>query len=354
MVRVARLSLWLCLLLVGCFRANADEAALRVDFDNFIWFRDDDLLQAIARAVPGFTGTLGETDPRLPLVVAALEARLASRALPGHVEVRLAADELTGGLVQRFRVTGADVVLCSVDVSGASAIPSALLREPLEPLIGENFSRAQFSKALVSGPIALLQRKGYAAAAVSELTLAPTAASDRCRGVKASAALRQGVAFKIAKPRWAGNRALTTTQLDATLPKDLNELADPAAMSVVSGQLRALYGALGHVDVRYKIDRQLQPQPPLLQLVIRVDEGPVFRMGRLTISGLDPASTRDLEQQWPVKPGTRYDERVLERFEHLLAASVKKRRGDGKTVFLQALKQPDRARAVVDVTLIVQ
>lgn len=353
-MRVARL----LLLVIGLGPLSSAWAAtdvpLRVSFDNFIWSRDEELLQAIARSIPGFEGTLTEADPRLPLAVAALDAYLAARELPGHVEVRMAADELAGGLVHRFRVTGTDVLLCSVVVSGASAVPPATLREPLESLIGQPFSRAQFSKALVSGPVALLQRQAYAAASVRDLTLTPTASNDRCRGVNAAATLQQGVLFKVAKPRWTGHRVLTSAQLDAALPKDLKQLAAPDALSAVSGQLRMLYGALGHVDVRYSVDRQLQQQPPVLQLVIGVDEGPAFRMGRLTISGLDPSLAREWQSRWPVKPGTLYNERVLERFEHLLAGAVKKRRGDGKTVFLQALKHPDRGRGIVDVTLIVQ
>lgn len=191
-------------------------------------------------------------------------------------------------------------------------------------------------------------------AALTRLEVTPLPASDPCRGVSARATVSPGPVFQVLKPRWRGNRVIPTARLEAMLPADVSGLASPQGLSQLGGALRMLYGERGHVDVSYRAERQILQAPPRLQLVIVIDEGPVFAMGRLTIEGIDPELAQRWVAKFPLPPGSRYDERALERFEQELAAAVQEHRGNRDTVMMQALKHPNRRTAIVDITLAIR
>ena len=69
-----------------------------VVFDNFIWFTDDQLMEAVRREVPAFTGRAPGTGKMIEAITRALQQLLTENKIPGTVEY-LASQDMGGRLL---------------------------------------------------------------------------------------------------------------------------------------------------------------------------------------------------------------------------------------------------------------
>lgn len=84
---------------------------------------------------------------------------------------------------------------------------------------------------------------------------------------------------------------------------------ETAAMSEIGkGILRVLdrLKEQGHMKASYKAMRRILEDRQAVELVVDVDPGPVYTMGRLEIRGLDLESEPVIRKMWAIKPGEPY------------------------------------------------
>jgi outer membrane protein assembly factor BamA len=86
-------------------------------------------------------------------------------------------------------------------------------------------------------------------------------------------------------------------------------IGETAAMSEIGkGILRVLdrLKEQGHMKASYKAMRRILEDRQAVELVVDVDPGPVYTMGRLQIKGLDLESEPVIRKMWAIKPGEPY------------------------------------------------
>jgi outer membrane protein assembly factor BamA len=342
---------WLVLIASSVF---ASSPRYPIEFDNFVGL-DEALLRAeLVRRIPSFDGLLAERDPLLGQVLAVLQTALQQRGVSPRIESTVA-ESLSGGdqLVHRFRLTGPDRMLCRIQFTGVEAQLASQLTQAVRRVIDQPYSRAALAHELQQGALPRLRGLRYLQAEFFEPQLTKSTRTG-CAGYDAAIAVALGASFRAARPIWRGNQAISSAALDALLPTDLDTLIAPDRLSSLLAEVRTLYGTKGYADAQFKLDRQLDLTANTQQLTISILEGPVFRVDRFAIQGLDDPLRQRLEKEFPLAAGDQYDAAALERYQLYLAGQVKLARGpESGRVFLQVLKQPHHDRKLIDITIVV-
>src|SRR5262245_12165791 len=64
----------------------ARSQAIPCVFDNFVWFKDQEIVDEIRKDLPSFDGTAPESGDSINKILSALERMLKKKGLPGQVE----------------------------------------------------------------------------------------------------------------------------------------------------------------------------------------------------------------------------------------------------------------------------
>ncbi len=99
------------------FQVADAEKFLPAAFENFVWFSESELLDALHQAVPLFNGQMPASGGMSDEVNAALTKLLASRGLPSEVSYMLAAEFGQLPSAYKFKVANANLKIKDVNVS---------------------------------------------------------------------------------------------------------------------------------------------------------------------------------------------------------------------------------------------
>ena len=283
-----------------------------VVFDNFVWFTNDELFAAIKRAVPSFNGTVPDAGTAADVIQQTLQDLLKERHLGGAVEH---APSQTGSKLEHlFHVTGVPIPICKLHFPGAKNVSEEKLVMSSRQLTNADYSRQSaiaFSEFILK-PI--YREAGQLRAQFAE-PLPKLADTTDCKGgVDLNIPVAEGPIFLWNKTEWTGNEALTASDLDGALGMKNGEVAN--AVRIEKG-LRAVvkrYGRTGHLKASIDAKQELDDAASRVSYKIAVKEGPQFKMGTLTIKGLEEADVTSLEARWKLKNGEVFDDTYPGRF----------------------------------------
>ena len=109
-------------------------------FENFVWFTDDDLRTALQRRVPLFQQLLPIAGNLPERVSEALQALLTEKQFPGRVDFLRKEDELDGALIAiDYRVEEVSIRIRSAEFPGASPEQTSLLTTAARRLTGAEY-----------------------------------------------------------------------------------------------------------------------------------------------------------------------------------------------------------------------
>src|SRR3989454_9147271 len=112
-----------------------------VYFDNFPWFTDSALGDAIRAKFPFFDGTLPEAGAAVDQAVDAVKELLASRGVQGSLEHTVIANPSGEGNVQEIRIEGAALQIAKLEFSDPSLKDSKAVQQHLSEILGKPYSR---------------------------------------------------------------------------------------------------------------------------------------------------------------------------------------------------------------------
>jgi outer membrane protein assembly factor BamA len=276
-------------------------------FDNIIWMTDAEFAAELARHVPGFNGTAVEGGVANDFIASAAERVLEGRGIRGRVEVTPRMNTRTGETTFALAVrdTGTSMRVCEIRVPGARAINERTLLG-----LGDGFTGAEYSKATLTAFAngTLLQayrERGFWAARFEPPAATP--ASGNCSGLSVAIPVAEGIAYTFAGARWVGTSALPTADLDRALNLRAGATADIRRLEDGLRAVNRLYEQRGHLTAAHVARPEFDDTAKAVTFVVDVTEGPQFRMGTLTASGLTERQTRDVTGRWRLKPGEVFD-----------------------------------------------
>jgi outer membrane protein assembly factor BamA len=228
-------------------------------------------------------------------------------------------------------------------VTGASVIPESQLVDAAAELTRRDYSRLYLTE-LANGTLrTMYQQRGYWRAEFRDPIATLGTGPDTCAGVSVTLRVDEGAPYTWDRAEWRGVSAITAKELDAALGFKPGDLADVTKMETGLRQVRGVYRHLGYMQQRSTMTPRPDDATRRLVLDVTIDEGPQFRLGELTITGLSDQDADALRKKWTLKAGDIYDDSFIQQFRKENGTSARR---------LTVEPVIDAARKVIDLKIV--
>jgi outer membrane protein assembly factor BamA len=290
------------------FQVADAERYLPAIFENFVWFSEGELQEAVHQAVPLYTGELPTSGHMSDDVSAALSKVLASRGLPSEISYILSAEFGQLPTAYKFKVTDANLKIHDVTLSGAAHILPEQLEKAVAPLKGSAYLRSDVLTVLEKNLVPVYRQHGYLKFAIAEVK---PKADDR-ELVTVQVSVNEGDQYRLSGFSWSGNTLIPSNELSRRISLKTGDPVNATQLDRDLAQVRKLFGKFGREGVTIKAVPAFGERDVTYNF--EVTEGDLYHMGKLEIQGVDPDQARKLEQGWKLAEGEPYDATYVEQF----------------------------------------
>lgn len=293
-----------------------DAPAVPVAFDNFPWFTEQEMAQAIRSETGLYDGTAPEGGDALDKMKQALQKLLAARGIRGEVSATLLAGPGESGMMQQFRLNGPLVKVGAIEFSDPLPRTDKHIAERLSDITGKPYSRFTLDLFAFEYVRPIYLSRGYLRVhfGAPETRFAGDPRQPSPDTVAVRLTIEAGPVYKWSGATWSGNAAFDNASLDQMTGLAPGDPADGNKIEATWNRLQTEYGKRGYIDA--KID----PQPAFDDAAAKVSyrvaiaEGIQYRVGQMVITGLSLAGERQLLSAWALPRGEVFNKQYYEDF----------------------------------------
>jgi outer membrane protein assembly factor BamA len=322
------------------FQVTDAETFLPAAFENFVWFTDAELQEAVHQAVPLYRGQIPTSGNMSDEVNAALTKLLASKGLPSEVSCMLAAEFGQLPSAYKYKIGNANLKIADVYLSGASHMLPEALAKALAPLKGTAYLRSDVMKVLDKNLTPLYRQHGYLKFAITGLT-PKLEANDQ---VNIEAGVSEGGQYRLGAYTWSGNTLIPGEELSKKISLKAGEPLNAVQLDRDLGQVKKMFGKFGREGVNINLVPAYSGDT--VSYNFQVTEGELYHMGKLEIEGIAPEQAHKLAQGWKLGEGEPYDNTYIHQFLEHTVLKV-----PGKKWEWMTFEQIDDTRKTVNVRL---
>ena len=154
-------------------------------------------------------------------------------------------------------------------------IKSHTYRGQLNEISGEIGERVRFA----------FQKRGYFKVEVAEPTITAEKKDGERELIDVSVGVTEGEGYRLKDIGFSSTDVLPADELRRAFPTADGDIFDREKIAFGLDNLRRLYCTKGYVNFSAVPDAQIDDKERRISLRIDLDEGPVFRVGRLTVRG---------------------------------------------------------------------
>ena len=292
-----------------------DAPSLAVWFDNFPWFTDEELKEALQAAVPLFDGTAPEGGSVLDDISDALQLQIAKAGVHSTVSHVLTTAPGSEERMQQFRVDEQRFVVASIEFGDTLAQSDRGIHTRLPDLVGAPYSRAA---------VALFEfeqvRPVYISHGFLRVRFGPATAKVAGTSLAISAPIDPGPAFTWHAPTWTGNSVLGPLELATLVPLHDGDIADGTKIEHGWQAIDDAYARHGYLDVNLSLVPHFDDAAKTVTYSVAIAEGPQYHMGKLVLTGLSMEGEKRIRTGWKIPEGAVFDRGVYEEF---MASGIK-------------------------------
>jgi outer membrane protein assembly factor BamA len=281
----------------------------RCHFDNFVWFSDKEIADAIKRDMPDFDGSVVVSDFVGEEIKKSLTRLLAEKKIAGEVVY-----ELDQNLSYFFKVKGASLPICEFQLAGAQDELKKQLIEALKPLLKTEYSKSDARLFVNSALVPIYTQRGYLKAAFQAAQPSLSASGACANAVVVTLPVAEGLQYRWNDPVWSSNQAYSAQELNAALKLNQGDVADSMKIEKSWFEVRGVYGKKGYLGVRLKPEPVFDDARRLVTYQVALTEGPQYRMGQVTIAGLPEDEARRVKDAWGLKAGEVFNTSYIDVF----------------------------------------
>ena len=326
-----------------------------VSFDNFPWYTDTEIGDAIRKQVGLFTGEAPGDGTMIDEMTAVIEDLLASHKIKGNVTHQLLATAMGEGMVMQFRLEGAPIRIQSVQFGDAIAANSERLKDRVSDIKGQAYSLFAVEVFENEQIRPLYVAKGLLLAQIGppQLRLIPDPNDPQQTALELSIPISPGPPYSWKGVSWQGNTAVQSASLDGAVELKPGDIADGMKIEGLWQKIESYYGQHGYLDMKLHAEPQFDNAAHQVSYRINITEGPQYRMGDMVITGLSLDAEKRLRQAWQIAPGQIFDDGYYQLHVKILAKPSRDIFGELPVHYNQLgyLLRPDTARRTVDVLL---
>jgi outer membrane protein insertion porin family len=316
--------------------ADADKNKLvPAQFENFVWFTDDELHTALQRSVPLFKQLLPLTGNLTERVSEALQALLTAKQFTGRVDFLRNAEESSDTLnAIVYRVEEVTIRIRNIEFPGASPDQTALLTKAGRRLTGAEYLRSSLAAVAKFDLLPVYLQRGYLKAAFgpsdARVVPQPPAADAQAASelqVDAIVPVTPGRIYATSSVDWKGNSAIAISEVAPLIHMPAGQPADAVRLLRDLESVGKLYRSRGYMTVQVKPDAQFDDEKSTVHYDLNIVEGDLYKMGELEIAGLDTQAKARMQAAWHLREGQPYNADYPKKFvddtEQLLPRAVR-------------------------------
>jgi outer membrane protein assembly factor BamA len=328
----------------------------RCTYDNVVWSSTKELEDFVRSEIPLFDGFAPEGGNLPDEIGSALERFLQQRGVAGHVErVRSGRSIGDPNWEHVYLMNGPVVKIQNVLFEGVKAVDKGLVEKEAKALVGRNYSFVECRTYAEASFLPIYRERGFLRAQVGDpvAQLSKEAHATNEFAIQITYPVKEGLAYDWEGANWSGNQAETSTELDAVLGMKQGEHANGLKLDAGWEAVQAAYGRRGYLEVRVRPEVVYDEANRRVKYHVEVSEGPQYKMGTFSVSGLPSTNADRLKNKWKLKTGDIYNSSYLKEFnEKQLASELPPFRGKPPKIVTKI--QPDRKADTVDVSIQVQ
>jgi len=293
-----------------------DAPLVPVAYDNFPWFTDKELNDALRNVVPFFDGTAPEQGAILDLMNEALEKLLGTRNVKGTIERTLLGRPDSGGMMVQFKVAGASLRVNGLQFGHPLAGEDRRVRERLDDIVGKAYSRFAIEVFLREQVRPVYLERGHLN--VKFGTPEPRFTGNPNRpledNVLVVVPVETGPAYKWGGAEWTGDLAFGPAALNTFLGMMPGEVVNGMKLEAGFDRVRNEYARTGYLDCVINSEAAFDNTGGKVTYRVGVIEGAQYRMGEMVITGLSLAAEKQLLAAWRIAKGQVFDKMYFEDF----------------------------------------
>src|SRR5258707_2830690 len=219
-------------------------------YDNFPWFGDSELHDAIRAQLPFFDGTLPEAGNVVDVASDAIHGLLATHKLDLPVQHQVVGNPLGDGNIQQFTVEGAGLKIASLNFSDAPLAANPVVQQHLSEINGKPYSRTTIDVFLAEQIRPVYLRQGYFKAKLGppEVRLSGPPTAKLPEELPVYVPVAAGDVYHFGDAQWSGNNVISSISLASYLGLKTGVIANGMEMEAALEQIREEYGRRGDLD----------------------------------------------------------------------------------------------------------
>lgn len=282
-------------------------------FDNFIWFTDQELINAVKRDVSDFDGTAMDSDFVIGEIKKSLTRFLREQKISGEVAYDLNQNIIFRRSEHVFKVKDAGLRVCAAQFSGANEeLQKALLKASGEHLNTE-YSKGDSDLFAYAALLPVYKQRGYLKARFQP-SKAKLGVGECAKSAVVMWSVEEGLQYRWEKAIWSGNQSFTAQELDAALRLKPGDVADITKIEGSWFDARLVLGKKGFLKVGVEPEPVFDDARRVVSYHAAITEGPQYRMGQVTIIGLPDADAKRIKDAWQLKTGEVFDTTYMTTF----------------------------------------
>jgi outer membrane protein assembly factor BamA len=289
---------------------------LPVAYDNFPWFDDSELTDAIRKDLPFYDGTLPEGGTVVELAGNSLASLMSAHGLKAEVQHFVVANPLIDAPEQQFQVVGVTQTVASVEFSDSNFANNLAVQQHLSEVRGQPYSRLKIDIFLAESIRPIYLEKGFLRAKIgpAQVRLSGNPNNKFPDAIPLYVPCAPGAVYHWKDAAWHGNNVLSSDTLNRALKLKPGDVAD--GMTIEGGWERAreAYGQQGYLEAKVDPVASYDDQAHTVSYNVGISEGKQFRYHEMTITGMSATGERMIREAWPIKPGDVMDKTVFEQF----------------------------------------
>jgi outer membrane protein assembly factor BamA len=204
-----------------------------------------------------------------------------------------------------FRPAGNRPSVAQVTFEGNQVIPQNVLREAVAGVgVGSTYSEDSFRQVLNASIRPLYERRGRVRVLFPGLR---TERADDVNGLHVFVTVDEGASYEMGKLTIVGSTPIAAEKLLKSVEIKTGDVANLDKVNEGAEAIRKEVRRAGYMDAHVASDRKIDDAKKAVDVMLRVDAGPLYTMGKVEFVGLDLNSEAEMKRSWGLPAGKPYN-----------------------------------------------
>jgi outer membrane protein insertion porin family len=294
---------------------------LPVSYDNFPWYSDSELDEALRKELPFYDGHLPEAGQVVERAAAVLKAFVSARDPNVEITHQVVLSPLSDGSEQQFTVQGPVPKIAKLEFGDPKLTEDLAVKAHIAEIVSRPYSRMTINVFLAEQIRPIYQQQGFLQAKIgpAEVRLLGDPSQQKlAEQIPVYVPCVPGTIYRWKGVEWKGNTVVSSITLTNAMGLKPGDVANGQAIEGGWERVREEYGQRGFLEAKVTPVASYDDAAHTTSYEVSIVEGLVFHYDSMTISGMSLAGERMIREAWSIKPGDLFDKKVFEDFLYRL------------------------------------